>query len=64
MSDTTQDTIHEVGLDALRRVWHEITLNTRAPSIITNRVRNRIDDAVWLGVVARTIENLHCEESI
>jgi len=58
MSDTTRGTIHEVGLDTLRRVWHEITLNTRAPSIITNRVRNRIDDAVWLGVVDLTLENL------
>jgi hypothetical protein len=61
MSDTTQGTIHDVCAGTLRRVWHEITLNTRAPSIITNRVKNRIDDAVWLGVVDLTLENLPSE---
>ncbi len=61
MSDTIQGTIHEVCLGTLLRVRHEIIQNTRTFPIVTHLVKNIIDDVVWMGVVASTLENLPSE---
>ena len=63
MIDTAQDTIHAMGLGTYHRMRNETVLGACGRPRIANRVRNRIDDAVWLGVVALTLENLPNERS-